>query len=56
METIFATAFGRVIDIQRNESDKLVEAGASMFGSFRDDIRKGRNYFLYFFLILSKLL
>ena len=35
METIIATAFGRVINVQRNESDELAEAGISLFGSFK---------------------
>ena len=29
METILATAFGRVIDIQRGEADELTKASAS---------------------------
>ena len=31
METILATAFGRVIDIQRGESDELTSAVDSIF-------------------------
>lgn len=30
METIFATAFGRVIDFQRGESDELSEAASTV--------------------------
>ena len=30
METILATAFGRVIDIQRGEADELTKASASI--------------------------
>ena len=30
METILATAFGRVIDIQRGEADELTKASASL--------------------------
>ena len=33
METILATAFGRVIDIQRGEADKLTKACTSFFSS-----------------------
>ena len=52
METIFATAFGRVIDIQRNESDKLTEAAAVIFGSVRENEKTSP---LGAFVILSKL-
>ena len=31
METILAIAFGRVIDLQRGESDQLTEAARAMF-------------------------
>ena len=33
METIFATAFGRVIDLQRGHSDQLTEAAATLFSA-----------------------
>ena len=36
METILATAFGRVIDIQRGESDELTRAVDSTFRSFQE--------------------
>lgn len=35
MEAIFASAFGRAIDIQRNKSDKLKEATSAIFSSVR---------------------
>ena len=36
METILATAFGRVIDIQRGEGDQLTNACAAVFRSFQE--------------------
>ena len=53
METIFATAFGRVIDIQRNKSDPLVEAGATIFGTFTED-SSGGEFFMQFLMLLCK--
>ena len=36
METILATAFGRIIGIQKGESDQLTEAAAAVFDGFRE--------------------
>ena len=36
METIIAAAFGRVIDIQRGESDQLVQAAQLIFGNITE--------------------
>jgi len=36
METIVATAFGRVIDIQRGEGDQLTQACATVFSVFQE--------------------
>ena len=36
METILATAFGRVVDIQRGESDDLTRAVDSIFRSLQE--------------------
>ena len=36
METIVATAFGRVIDIQRGEGDQLTQACAAIFSAFQE--------------------
>ena len=38
METILATAFGRVIDIQRGEADELTKTCTSLFSGFRSRI------------------
>ena len=51
METNFATTFGRVIDIQKGESDKLTEAAATIFSSTKVD-KKTSGYFIT--IILSK--
>ena len=40
METILATAFGRVIDVQRGESDELTRAVDSIFRS----VQEGRSF------------
>ena len=49
METIVATAFGRVVDIQRGEHDELTDAAAEIF--------RGNSLLTgwYFRAILSKL-
>ena len=36
METILATAFGRVINILKGESDQLAEAASTIFGGARE--------------------
>ena len=36
METILATAFGRVIDIQRGEADELTKASVSVSTAFTE--------------------
>ena len=36
METIIATAFGRIIDVQRGESDQLVDAAKMIFSGTTD--------------------
>ena len=36
METILATAFGRVMDIQKGKSDSLAEAASGIFASTRE--------------------
>ena len=51
MKTIFATAFGRVVDIQRNKSDPLVEAGATIFGTY--DSSSGESLILFLCLCVS---
>ena len=43
METILATAFGRVIDVQRGESSQLTKAAADIFaGSHEQNRTSGR--------------
>ena len=37
METILATAFGRVINLQRGEGDKLTEAAGVLFSGFQEN-------------------
>ena len=37
MESILATAFGRVIDVQKGESNAITEAAATFFGSVKED-------------------
>ena len=36
METLLATAFGRVIDIQRGQSDHLTKSAAEIFSSAQE--------------------
>ena len=50
METILATGFGRIIDIQKGESDKLTEAAAVIFEIFR---KGGSNAGFQLVLMLS---
>ena len=51
METIFATAFGRVIDIQKGKSDKLTEAAATIFSGTQETKKTSAVYII---MILSK--
>ena len=51
METILATAFGRKIDIQRGESDKLTEAAATIFSDTHEQKKSSAVFIL---VILSK--
>ena len=51
METIFATAFGRVIDIQKGKSDKLTEAAATIFSGTQE---MKKTSAVYIIMILSK--
>lgn len=51
METILATAFGRVIDIQRGESDQLTEAAAAVFSSAHEG---KKTSMMYLGMILSE--
>ena len=51
MEVIIATAFGRVVDIQKNESDELTEAAAKIFTMASD---ADRTNFIYLILLLSE--
>ena len=44
METILATAFGRVIDIQRGESSQLTEAAAEIFSGNHEGKTTSRRY------------
>ena len=41
METILATAFGRVIDVQREEADVMTEAAANFFEKFNGNMSLG---------------
>ena len=52
METILATAFGRVIDIQRGEADELTKASASL----SEAALEGGDTFDLILLLLSELL
>ena len=37
METILATAFGRVINLQRGVANQLTQAAAAVFGGVQED-------------------
>ena len=52
MEVIIATSFGRVVDIQKNESDELTKAAANIFTMASD---ADRTNFIYLILLLSKI-
>lgn len=51
METIIATAFGRLVDLQKGQSDELTEAAARLFALIRE--RKTFNA-QFLTVILSK--
>ena len=51
METIFATAFGRVIDIQNGQSNKLTEAASNVFSNANE---QKKSSLVFFLVILSK--
>ena len=53
METILATAFGRVIDIQRGESSELTEAAADVFAGGHEKKKTSERYVI---TLLSMLL
>lgn len=51
METLLATAFGRIVDVQRGESDELAKAAAAVFNRSQE----GENTsFLRLNMLLSK--
>jgi len=52
METILATAFGRVIDIQRGEGDQLTNACAAAFSILHEGTKRSPEHM---FLMLCKL-
>ena len=52
LEAIFASAFGRVIDIQKGQSNKLTEAAAAIFD---ESTEQGNNSPYFFRVILSNL-
>ena len=52
METILATAFGRVINFQRGESDLLFEAASGMFELLHETSKTSVSHLI---MILSKL-
>ena len=51
METILATAFGRVINFQKGETDPLFEAASGLFELFRESTKTSAAHFI---MILSK--
>jgi hypothetical protein len=44
METLLATAFGRVLDIQRGQSDELTQAAASVFSGSQEGKKTSAHY------------
>ena len=46
METILATAFGRVMDIQRGESDELTSAVDSIFRGVQEGQSLNASYLI----------
>ncbi len=51
MESILATAFGRVIDIQQGQSSQLTKAAADVFGGGHDGENTSTRYLM---VLLSK--
>ena len=51
METIIASAFGRVIEIQKGQSDELTEAAEVIFNTSRD---KEMTSIPFMVMLLSK--
>ena len=51
MEVIIATAFGRVVEIQKDQSDDLTEAAANIFTMASD---ADKTNFIYLILLLSE--
>ena len=52
METIFATAFGRLIEIQKGDSDLLTEAASAIFSGATESKKSSA---VYVTMLLSKL-
>ena len=52
METVLAAAFGRVMDIQRGQSDELTKAAAALFSGVQEGQKTSRFYVT---TLLSKL-
>ena len=53
MESIFATAFGRVMDVQRDKTDRLTKA-ASTFFSMSQEGKKNAVSPLHGLMLMSK--
>ena len=53
METILATAFGRVVDVQRGESDELTRAANTQFRRAEEGNSTSRSFLL---VLISKYL
>ena len=51
METIIATAFGRIINLQKEKSDSLAEAASGIFDSAHE---KEKTSLAYVMMILSE--
>ena len=56
MESIFATAFGRRIEIQKGQSDPLVEAAVGIMTMFQEDSIFSPFYFSTIFSIKEQTL
>lgn len=51
METILASAFGRLVEIQKGESDQLTKAAAIIFESFHENKLSSATFLI---TVLSK--
>ena len=51
METIFATAFGRIIQLQRGESDSLAESAAALISDTNEKNKYSKEHVV---MILSE--